>query len=332
MIYIDADANLATWRHIMDAGHYTHFTGNAERGDVIMRFGCNRGRYQNHYPAGTRVLNPRIVLNKRDQIQALRAGNVPVPMIFTNRTEWEAAGRPPVLTKPTIGQMGTGIRMVENPRDFGGDHIIQLYVDKQREFRAMMVGGLLAFFMEKHRPTNNDIRWNEHRGSQWGRVPEDPALRNNVKAVGEQALRALQYDFGAIDIMMDAQGTLWILEVNSRPEFGPVNSGRFVNAIRQYLGQPAGRRGQRAATPAAAPVATPAATPAAAPRRERAPRARRVQAEPTVTPRPALRERVAPTPRAERAADTGFSFCPGCGRQFPANHDWQWCAGCGRQL
>lgn len=334
MIYIDADTNLETWRHVAEAGDYTHYEGRAARGDVIIRFGCNHGRFQNQYPNGVRVLNPRIVLNKRDQMRALVAANVPVPTWFDTRAEWEAAGRPQVLTKPAIGQMGTGIRLVENPRTFGRANVIQVYIDKQREFRAMMVGGLLAFFMEKHRPANNDIRWNEHRGAEWTRVPEDRTLRNNVKRIGEQALQAMGYDFGAIDIMMDARGYLWVLEVNSRPEFGPVNARRFANAITQYVngGGDARRRNVRGAE-AAAP-ARGEAQPARRPRRRN-----RVAPAPTVqeeAPQEAPTEdrpaRPHPLQTAERAVDAPLRFCPTCGRQFPATNDWAFCGGCGREL
>jgi glutathione synthase/RimK-type ligase-like ATP-grasp enzyme len=100
----------------------------------------------------------------------------------------------------------------------------------------MMVGELMAFFMEKHAPANGDIRWNEHRGSEWTRVPEDRELRRKVKKLGHEALKAIGYDFGACDIIMDRAGKLYVLEVNSRPEFEERNAERFAHAIASYLG------------------------------------------------------------------------------------------------
>jgi len=239
MIYIDADQSLTTWRHIAEAGGYTHYQGRAGREDVIIRFGANHGQYQGHYPAGVRVLNPRLILDKRQQSERLARAGVRIPTVFTSTREWEAAGRPQLIRKPTVGQMGTGVARQNGPPSHGnwtGNTLYQTFIDKDREFRAMMVGGLLAFFMEKHRPQSGDVRWNEHRGSQWTRVAEDRSLRNEVKRIGQAALAAVEYDFGAIDLVMHGRD-LYVLEVNSRPEFGEQNARRFTNAIRDYLAQ-----------------------------------------------------------------------------------------------
>lgn len=100
----------------------------------------------------------------------------------------------------------------------------------------MMVGELMAFFMEKMAPQSGDFRWNEHRGSEWRVVPEDRALRRSIKELGFKACKALEYDFGAVDVMKKGC-TFYVLEVNSRPEFGAGNAQRFVHAIHSYLGR-----------------------------------------------------------------------------------------------
>jgi glutathione synthase/RimK-type ligase-like ATP-grasp enzyme len=233
-IYIDADQRLGTWRHIANMGHYAPYEGRARRGDVIIRWGCNHGLHQGTYPQGVKVLNRRIILSKREQGDLLQERGVAIPKIFHSRLSWERDNRPQLLIKPEVGQMGNGIRLIDRPIWRAGN-IYQLYIEKQREFRAMMVGNLMAFFMEKHPPRNGDIRWNEHRGSEWTTVPENRDLRRRIKRLGYASLQALDYDFGACDIIMDGQGALYILEVNSRPEFEERNAQRFVNAIQSYL-------------------------------------------------------------------------------------------------
>ncbi len=236
IIYIDADTNLGTWRYIAQAGNYTTFTGTASRGDVIVRWGCNHSRYQGHYPQGVRVLNKRIILGKIEQGHALQDAGVSVPTIYVSRVTWERDGSPELLRKPNIGQMGTGIIRVTRPTFTDTDKLYQKFIGKDREFRAMMVGELMAFFMEKHPPQNGDFRWNEHRGAEWTTVGEERGLRTKIRQTGYAALKAIDYDFGAVDIIMK-DNVLYVLEVNSRPEFGQRNAEHFVRAIQDYLGR-----------------------------------------------------------------------------------------------
>jgi len=233
MIYIDADAHLTTWRRIADIGGWRHYNGRAGRGDTIVRWGANHGRFQGHYPNGVRILNPRLVIGKVEQNRLFTNAGVAVPTVYNTRAQWERAGNPRLVVKPDVGQMGTGMRLTNRP-GFKRDQLYQEYIEKDREFRAMMVHRIMAFFMEKFAPANGDFRWNEHRGARWGGVGEERGLRRNVKNIGEAALRALEYDFGAVDIIMQGRN-LYVLEVNSRPEFGDINARRFVNAIHNFL-------------------------------------------------------------------------------------------------
>ena len=233
-IYIDFQDRATTGELVRRLGNYTRYAGRATTGDTIIRWGCNhRDGYE--FPTNVRVLNQHILLNKFDQAVMLAEATVMLPKIFLVRTQWDRAGRPQLIKKPRMGQGGRGIALTQTPDFRNTDVIYQLYVDKTREFRAMMVGELLAFFMEKHPPANGDIRWNEACGSEWTGVPEDRALRVTVKEIGKRALQAIGYDFGAVDLIMDRNRAIQVLEVNSRPEFGEGNAQRFVNALTTYL-------------------------------------------------------------------------------------------------
>jgi len=238
MIYIDANVdNTTTWRLISEAGNYRHYEGRANPGDVVIRWGANHNRFQGHYPQGVRVLNPRLVLSKIDQTSLFMRHGVCIPEVFISRRQWEQAGRPRVVRKPAMGQMGSGQIILTDPfPHLHRDKLYQLYIEKDREFRAMMVEELIAFFMEKMPPGNGDWRWNEHRGSEWRVVPENRELRRNIRELSFKACKALEYTFGAVDVIMKDR-TFFVLEVNSRPEFGESNAHRFVNAIRSCLGR-----------------------------------------------------------------------------------------------
>jgi glutathione synthase/RimK-type ligase-like ATP-grasp enzyme len=232
-IFIDADETLATWKYIADAGGFKLYKGKAQRGDTVIRWGGNHSRY--NYPEGVRVLNSHLVLSKYEQAMLFTANHVSFPTIYMTRKEWEKDGSPNIVIKPYIGQMGTGMRLVGRPDFTKQEQLWQRYIEKDHEYRAMMVKELMAFFMEKHPPTNGDFRWNEHRGAEWTRVPENRTLRNNIRRLAKQALDAIKYDFGAVDIIQK-ENKLYVLEVNSRPEFEKVNAERFARAIHSYLG------------------------------------------------------------------------------------------------
>jgi len=232
-IYLDTNTSLGTWRLIADAGNYEVFRGRAARGDTIIRWGANHGRWQGHYPAGVRILNPRLMLSKIQQAAAFALANVPHPTTYRSRVEWTRAGSPIVVVKPDVGQMGTGVSRTSRPI-FPREHLTQEFIDKEHEYRAMMVNDIIAFFMEKHPPANGDFRWNEHRGSEWSSVPENRRLRTNVRDICSRALAAIEYDFGAVDVISRGSN-LYVLEVNSRPEFGETNASRFVHAIEDFL-------------------------------------------------------------------------------------------------
>lgn len=232
-IFIDANQELVTWDLIAQAGQFRPYNGRAARNDTVLRWGCNGG--QSTYPEGVRVLNRRIILDKHTQWELMSQGNVPMPKVYTARRQWQDDGFPEALRKPRIGQMGTGIAKITRSHTWSPINIYQEYIPKTHEYRAMMVGNISAFFMEKHPPENGDIRWNEHRGAIWTGVPEDGRLRRNVKRIGKKALDALGYDFGAMDVIMAPDGRLLVLEVNSRPEFGRVNAERFARSVLSYL-------------------------------------------------------------------------------------------------
>jgi glutathione synthase/RimK-type ligase-like ATP-grasp enzyme len=236
MIYIDSNVdNTTTWRLISEAGNYPHYEGTANSGDVVIRWGANHNRFQGHYPEGVRVLNPRLVLSKIAQASLLIRNEVKFPEVFISRIQWEQAGRPKVVRKPDMGQMGTGQVVLTDPYPhLHRDKLYQRYIQKDREFRAMMVGELMAFGHQKLPPSNGDWRFNEHRGSEWTRIPDERGLREILRGSGRKACQALEYDFGAVDIMQKGDD-FYVLEVNSRPEFGPINTRHFVHAINQYL-------------------------------------------------------------------------------------------------
>ncbi len=230
-IYLDSSSIGTSTRNLISAGSYSRYTGSARPGDVIIRWGGGLGY---PYPRGVRILNRTLKYNKREQGAALMDAGVSIPRIYWSRNEWQDDGSPQLILKPEIGEAGVGIKLVNRPTwDYG--FIYQKYVDKTREFRVTMVDNIFAYAMEKMKPNNNDVRWNSCRGSEWVGVNGLTSLLPKFKRLGTAGVRAIGYDIGATDMMLDADGHLYIIEINSKPGLGPQNAVRLVAAINEYL-------------------------------------------------------------------------------------------------
>ena len=65
----------------------------------------------------------------------------------------------------------------------------------------------------------NDKYWSLATGYVLNKLPKKNNLRVRKKliALGRESLKAIGYDFGAVDIMMGQDKQLYVLEVNSAP-------------------------------------------------------------------------------------------------------------------
>ncbi len=232
MICLDAnDDRNPTCRRLRRWGGFASYDGSPC--DAVIRYGANGHKKVPVYNARL-VLNPRLILDKRRQYELMSNANVPIPLVFNNVDEWRNYGSPVVVIKPRRGTKGKGIIKTSVPI-FSNRHIVQLYIEKSREFRVTMVDTVIAFLMEKSPPPDGGFKWNMARGSTWHPVPPDVDLRRNLRELGSRALRSIGYDFGGIDIMQDNDNNFYVLEVNSLPSAGETNAPQLAHALKTYI-------------------------------------------------------------------------------------------------
>lgn len=236
-LYLHVDRS-PTGRRLLTTGRFTPYEGQRlGRGDVIFTWGGDliNMRYTLN---GAIHLNPRLHYDKKEQGVMILSAGLPLPRLYSNEEEWRSDGYPNLVKKPRNGQGGKGIVMCDrrNRPGWRYENIYQLYVDKAREFRVQQIGHLTAYYMEKFRPQRgNGVCWNLDQGAEWHGVPSsETALRRNLNNLAKQTLQAIEYNFGAVDIMADADGHLWILECNSRPGLGRENINLFADTMVRY--------------------------------------------------------------------------------------------------
>jgi len=182
--------------------------------DIIVNYGYPKHKVSRRLF----VLNRVITSNKYRQCCLFRDYDVPVPDISRTR-------QPGYIQKPFFSFGGNNIFEGRHIRPSLGGYY-QRKIDKVREFRAhafLWGGHKVPLIQEKTVPDRNQLCWNKHQGGTFNvahcpllSINEIGELADRVTDISVRALKVLHHDFGGVDILMDEDGELWIVEVNSR--------------------------------------------------------------------------------------------------------------------
>lgn len=89
-------------------------------------------------------------------------------------------------------------------------------IKKVKEYRVFVVQGRVVCVAEKTPGNPDDVAWNVAKGGRFDNVRWDEwplkAIRVSVEAFNLSSL-----DFGGVDVMVDAEGEAYVLEINSAP-------------------------------------------------------------------------------------------------------------------
>lgn len=167
----------------------------------------------------TFCLNRHLILNKYEQCLAFARDGLSVPEISIRKI-------PNAIRKPFFSFGGFGIEEGENLRATRNTYF-QKKVNKDREFRAHIFlwnNNKMPFVQEKVVQDKTKLCWNKHQGGEFKLVyseitgvqdiPTELLEQIKVQAVG--AVKALQLDFGGVDLALDTEGKIYLFEVNTR--------------------------------------------------------------------------------------------------------------------
>ena len=132
-------------------------------------------------------------------------------------------GHYPVVVRPRVHAQGKHVYLCDNPWRLveaaticGEGWYASEYINKVSEYRVTFVQGRVAWVAKKTPGNPEDVAWNVARGGRfdnvlWGEWPP--------KAVkfSREAFMLSGLDFGAVDVMIDAVGQPYVLEINSAP-------------------------------------------------------------------------------------------------------------------
>ena len=137
---------------------------------------------------------------------------------------WNDAGPNDVIVRPAVHSQGKNVHFcghfeeVAKLHDLYGEggYYISEFIDKVAEYRVFVVSGRVACVAKKTPADEKAIAWNVAQGGRfdnvrWGEWPIE-ACRVAIAAFNMSGL-----DFGGVDVMVDANGNAYVLEINSAP-------------------------------------------------------------------------------------------------------------------
>jgi glutathione synthase/RimK-type ligase-like ATP-grasp enzyme len=97
-----------------------------------------------------------------------------------------------------------------------GNYYISEYIPKVAEYRVFFVSGRVVWVAKKT-PANPDaVAWNVAKGGRFDNVRWDEWPLKAIR-VSREAFLMSDLDFGGVDVMLDVDGNVYVLEINSAP-------------------------------------------------------------------------------------------------------------------
>jgi glutathione synthase/RimK-type ligase-like ATP-grasp enzyme len=168
-----------------------------------------------------------------------RNHNVPSPEFTTNTEEanqWIEQGHRVYCRKTLTGKGGDGIIVARSREELVVAPMYTKGVNAVAEYRVHVFNGEVIDTVKKARRNgespNEDIR-NHTQGWIFMRGGVEVSLE--VRNAATEAVRSLGLDFGAVDVCKDANGTPYVLEVNTAPGIEGTTLSKYEEAITQWI-------------------------------------------------------------------------------------------------
>jgi hypothetical protein len=213
---------------VIDTGKYKRGSlGHARDGSLpvrdvgyVFRYGCTT-----HVPAG-KVVNSIDAIRKVNDKSAFRkltadAGLAPRTWL-TSQEVLDSGYLGKVVVRPSSHAQGRNLHVVERYdqlqsafRQCPGGYASEL-IDKVAEYRVFVSQGRAVWVANKLPDDRSQVAWNVAQGGtfenvRWSQWPIE-AVRVAIEAYNLSGL-----DFGGVDVMVDAEGRAYVLEINSAP-------------------------------------------------------------------------------------------------------------------
>lgn len=203
--------------------------GSTYRGrssDVVINWGNGKGNVGNARQIN-KLQNIQLASNKLSTFSALDRAGVSIPEYASSCSIFDDSTI--VVARTTLsGHSGEGI-VVGQPNELPYAPLYVKYIEKVAEYRVIVVGDTAVDTKKKLKKSSP--RDEEGNVIEEERIEHDPHVWNleggyimarqgfevtdELKQLGIDAIKALGLDFGAVDIIEDEEGKLYVLEINT---------------------------------------------------------------------------------------------------------------------
>ena len=193
--------------------------------DVCIRWGTT-----SNIPNGVRVVNSAAGIHRVADKRGFRKMLSDAGLCQKTHLEFETAWHdvpdvtwPVVIRKKTHAQ-GRGLWVASNYQELSricqplgqGNYYFSQLIPKVAEYRVLVAQGRVVWVAQKTPGNPDDVAWNVNQGGRFDNVRWDgwpPAVIENALASWELS----KLHFGGVDVMVDAEGKAYCLEINSAP-------------------------------------------------------------------------------------------------------------------
>lgn len=220
--------------------------------DLIINWGNPRDPFWGYFETFLNL--PEAVYcasNKRTTALAFEAAGVVQPAFTLNSAEammWVSSGKRVLGRKLLNSSGGKGIvefSLADNPallpEDFEDIPLFVKYIPKIAEYRVHVFNGIVVDAQRKRKSrealANEEVNQRiRNHDNGWVFTRENCTIDDNIVGCAIGAVSALGLDFGAVDIIVSRNGTVYVLEVNTAPGLENTTVTNYTNTILSLFG------------------------------------------------------------------------------------------------
>ena len=176
-----------------------------------------------------KILNYNIVTNKLKALKMCRDAGIGVPKIYRNFSNIKKF---PVVGRDLHHYQARDLVLIKNKQDYVKKDYYLEYIPKIAEYRIHYCLG--KYYPCKKIPKDNTAsKIICNHGHGWRFVTYDGKYKQQLIDFAKKVIDVMQYDFGAIDCIMDKHHRLYFLEINSAPGLDKRRQSFYLEAFKQ---------------------------------------------------------------------------------------------------